>query len=182
MFEAVGEGHKIMHEGPRQGLDLEELERLAQAATPGPWFHTTCDMVGTTESFFDEDFLCVCRTDVPEENKHSTDNASYVVAACNAVPELIAENRELRERARELEIREVDYIEERDALLCTKNTLERQRDWLAKLLGDLCTTQKDGECPLFYACPASGFGWSCGNAIKEDWIYTAEQAAKEAGE
>lgn len=60
--------------------------------------------------------------------------------------------------------------------------LERQRDYLAKLLGDLCTTQKGGDCPLFYACPASGFGWSCGNAIKEDWIYTAEQAAKEAGE
>jgi hypothetical protein len=77
------------------------------------------------------------------------------------MPELIAENRALQERVR---------------------ALERQRDWLAKLLGDLCVTQKDGECPLFYACPASGFGWSCGNAIKEDWIYTAEQAAKEAGE
>ncbi len=67
-------------------------------------------------------------------------------------------------------------------LVARVRELERQRDWLAKLLGDLCTTQKDGECPLFYACPASGFGWSCGNAIKEDWIYTAEEAAKEAGE
>lgn len=142
-------------------IDLEELERLAAQATPGPWFHTTCDMVGTTESFFDEDFLCVCRTDVPEENKHSTDNAAYVVAACNAVPELIAENRALQERVQEL---------------------EAQRAYLAKLLGDLCTAQKDGTCPLFYACPASGFGWSCGNAIKEDWIYAAEQAVKEAGE
>jgi hypothetical protein len=81
-------------------------------------------------------------------------NAAYIVASCNAVPSLIARVR----------------------------MLERQRNWLAKLLGDLCTTQKDGECPLFYACPASGFGWSCGSAIKEDWIYTAEQVAKEDGE
>ena len=65
-------------------------------------------------------------------------------------------------------------------LLGLVRRLECQRDYLAKLLGDLCTTQKDGECPLFYACPASGFGWSCGNAIKEDWIYTAEQTVKEA--
>jgi hypothetical protein len=60
--------------------------------------------------------------------------------------------------------------------------LEVQRDYLAKLLGDLCTSQKDAQCPLFYNCPASNFGWSCGNTIKEDWIYAAEESAKEAGE
>ena len=62
------------------------------------------------------------------------------------------------------------------------NELEAQRDYLAKLLGDLCTSQKDGQCPLFYACPAPGLGWSCGNAIKENWIYAAEKAEEGDGE
>lgn len=133
-------------------IDLEELERLAAQATSGPW------EVGEFASIHNG-FEGVA-TAYAGNSKMNKD-AAYIVEVCNSAPELIAEHRALREKVREL---------------------ERQRDWLAKLLGDLCTAQKDGECPLFYACPASGFGWSCGNAIKENWIYAAEQAAKEAGE
>lgn len=140
-------------------IDLEKLERLHKAATPGPW-EVRKDKENWRGARYEVEthkgrpvgYVC---------NWNSKVDAAYIVAACNALPDLIAENRELRERGREL---------------------KKQRDYLAKLLGDLCTTQKDGDCPLFYACPASGFGWSCGNAIKEDWIYTAEQAAKETGE
>lgn len=130
---------------------IDELERLEAQATPGPW-RVKC----ANEICAGEKKVHLAR--VMLSYKEWEANANYIVAACNAVPELIAEHSALRERVREL---------------------EAQRAYLAKLLGDLCTTQKDGQCPLFYACPASGFGWSCGNAIKEDWVYAAEQAAKE---
>jgi cell division protein FtsB len=97
-------------------VDLDELERLAAKATPGPWYY---DATGVFKWHFLLEKRHVCEF-VTEAN------AVYITAACNALPELIAENRELRERVRELEIREVDYIEERDALLCTKYALERQ--------------------------------------------------------
>jgi hypothetical protein len=141
-------------------IDLDELERLAAEATPGPWVirhgdgwynKHSYEIEASNESHVAETLYAY----------NGEADAAYITAACNAVPELIAENRALQERVREL---------------------ERQRVYLAKLLGDLCTAQKDGQCPLFYACPASGFGWSCGNAIKEDWVYAAIQAAKEDGE
>lgn len=31
MFETIGEGHKIMHEGPKQELDLEQRIRELEA-------------------------------------------------------------------------------------------------------------------------------------------------------
>lgn len=73
-------------------IDLEELERLHKAATPGPWTleknHTAYDAWG--ESVFST------------EQTHNLDNnLAYIVAACNAVPLLSARVREL-ERDREL--------------------------------------------------------------------------------
>lgn len=143
MFEQIGEGHKIMAEGPKKEIDLDELERLAKAATPGPW-----DVSMKNLTIYDPFGDSVAST---EQTHNQEANLHYIAVACNAVPGLIARIREL----------------------------ERQRDWLAKLLGDLCTAQKDGQCPLFYNCPAAQFGWSCGSTLKQDWIYVAE---KEAGE
>lgn len=72
-------------------IDLEELERLAKAATSGPWIHQQ-----------DECFLDVQEIRNPNGGAVadfvSQNNASYIVAACNAVPELIARVRELEER------------------------------------------------------------------------------------
>ena len=70
-------------------IDLEELERLAKAATPGPW-----EMVDARAFLDDEDFEI-------RNGGHcigygtSGKDAAYIVAACNAVPELIARVREL---------------------------------------------------------------------------------------
>lgn len=78
-------------------IDIEELERLAAQATPGPW-----KMVDARAFLDDEDYEI-------RNGQHcigygtAEDDAAYIVAACNAVPELIAENRELRERVRVLE-------------------------------------------------------------------------------
>lgn len=76
-------------------VDLEKLEWLHKAATPGPWVHEP------DENFLDHDcqiirgntaFVCEFVTEK---------NAAYIVAACNAVPELIKRVRELE---RELEV------------------------------------------------------------------------------
>lgn len=189
MFEMIGEGHKIMAEGPKKEIDLDELERLAKAATPGPWEVTG---KGVPEYITDANpnrkIARILRTPRAYE-----ENAHYIVAACNALPGLIAENRALRARVQELE-REIDNCDsevnywreeyESEVKFAEQQiqSLKRQRDWLAKLLGDLCTAQKDGQCPLFYNCPAAQFGWSCGNAIKENWIYAAEKAEEGDGE
>ena len=87
-------------------IDLEELERLAKAATQLPWEVDDCNniriapkgrpIVATIHDY--EDYL-------PRMG-----DASYIVAACNAVPELIAENIELK----------------------------RQRTWLAEQLTYVC--------------------------------------------
>jgi hypothetical protein len=98
------------------------------------------------------------------------------------IHELEAENRALRERVRELEFREVDYIEERDALLCTKYALERQRELLARNIADVgwCLGCQIAACPNVgsHLDPLLVNREEC----KEMIIQWSEKAAKEAGE
>ena len=143
------------------GVDTLKLEALAKAATPGPWEVDDCNniriapkgrpIVATIHDY--EDYL-----------PRMTD-AAYIVAACNALPALITENRILRERVQRLEMRVADYIEERDALVCTKYALEQQREWLAKKCEELSDDVEDSFMP--YHIPA------------KEWIKRAEQATKE---
>lgn len=110
MFEAIGEGHKIMAEGPKKEIDLDALEQLAAQATPGPWEVDDCNniriapkgrpIVATIHD--DEDYL------------PRMADAQYIAAACNAVPELIA-------RVRELE-RQRDWLAERLNFICHSDT------------------------------------------------------------
>jgi hypothetical protein len=111
------------------GTKIDELERLAKAATPGPW---------KDKSFkrnYDWGVICsggkriaqCTSADVTDERKRVTfeeklANAAYIAAACNAVPELIAKNRALQERVRELE-RELEVYREEKQL-----EWERSRD------------------------------------------------------
>lgn len=132
---------------------LEKLERLAKAATPGPW---------KDKSFkrnYDWGVICsggkriaqCASADVTDEIKRVTfeeklANAAYIAAACNAVPELITENRALQKQMREM---------------------ERQRDWLAQKCEELSDDPEDFFMPY--------------NTPTKEWIDRAEQAAKEAG-
>lgn len=70
-------------------IDLEELERLAKAATPGPWKHRTISKTATVILAADTP-LCATKYSVNKDH-----DAAYIVAACNAVPSLIARVREL---------------------------------------------------------------------------------------
>ena len=75
-------------------IDLDELERLAKAATPGPW-----------EAWIMKQPLyhAIMPSDYPlrpslGQTKHDAD-ARFIVAACNAVPELIKMYREADDEA-----------------------------------------------------------------------------------
>jgi hypothetical protein len=77
-------------------INLEELERLAAQATPGPWKVVVSDKYTFTVAILPPDFP---QTPLVVRIRDEQD-AAYIVAACNAVPELIARVREL-ERQRE---------------------------------------------------------------------------------
>lgn len=76
---------------------LDELERLREAATPGPWKHNIeprRDGMGFIWPF----------SSIESEDANVTDNitradAAYIVAACNAVPRLIEMVKYLSEEA-----------------------------------------------------------------------------------
>lgn len=108
-------------------VDIEKLEELAKAASPLPWrtngwcIHDANGMIPVADIRF--------------EKACDQENARYIVAACNAVPELLKmyreaddeaadansawqkvrrENLALQERVRELEVKlEVYYKEKR---------------------------------------------------------------------
>ena len=77
-------------------IDLNELERLAEAATPGPWETVTYGIYARNHRGH---LIPVAETILPDcfddaYTAHKKD-AAFIVAACNAVPELIARIREL---------------------------------------------------------------------------------------
>jgi len=77
--------------------------------------------------------------------------------ALEALPELIAENRALREKVQKL---------------------EQQRDWLSQKCEAFCLEGDNEYCSY---CPFLE-GTACLDIDVNDWITAAEQAAKEAGE
>ena len=92
-------------------IDLEKLESLAKAATPGPWVANNWGRVWYTPNPDSKQLVCDTLRNTVRNPKRWRDNARLIAAMREALPELIAENRALRERVREL---------------------ERQRDWLIR--------------------------------------------------
>lgn len=90
-------------------VDLDELERLLERATPGEW--ESIEEVGV-ENFANSiyapagewDGLLLARAD----QNGSTDNAALIVALHNSAAAMIAEIRELRGLLREAEVKLVD--------------------------------------------------------------------------
>ena len=90
-------------------LDLDELMRLREAATPGPWAvfgDDGFDEFRGIESPTHCETICPTVQDYAENSDGYVDyavatdgvsepNAAYIVAACNAVPELVQRIREL---------------------------------------------------------------------------------------
>lgn len=88
-------------------INLDELMRLHDAATQG---HYMVDYVNHVRIYADSHQHAIARTYGSELNgigcasmtgENERNNAAYICAACNAVPELVA-------RIRELEARQVE--------------------------------------------------------------------------
>lgn len=69
-------------------IDLDELMRLREAATPGPWKHR----YAWREDVFSGSIKNEDGEDVSTDN-HA--DAAFICAACNAIPELVQRVREL---------------------------------------------------------------------------------------
>lgn len=113
-------------------VDLERLERLAKAATPGPW--VVAHLCTNANFVFAQAPDCDMVFHAREED------VQYITEACNSAPELIVENRALRERVAE-------YSAELAVLLGVKHDLEqrvRELEEEGRTLGErLCETEHD---------------------------------------
>lgn len=159
MFDAIGEGHKIMHEGQTKELDLDELERLAAQATPGPWKEGRHDMFSIVEGahakyIYANSIPVAISTGEEKDCERVLADARYIAAACNAVPSLIARVREL----------------------------ERQREYLAR---ELSSDDDQADCDHTHLPCEHRSVWYCKAGLKgqmQCWISEAEKFAKEGGE
>ena len=82
---------------------LDKLERLAKAATPVPWKDAGIGRIRAANKR--QEFVADCAPIVIYRNKtliKSMANSAYILAACNAVPSLIARVRELERQRNKL--------------------------------------------------------------------------------
>ena len=142
--------------------DLENLEALAAAATPGPW-EATGPVEDPVDSIVDSDSGLVAST---EESARPGEDTAFIAAARDAVPALIAEVRRLRarpwERMREMGFtvdtaNDLGVVAERDALRSEVEQLKlgladekRQYDEeiarLRRRLFDACGERNEARC------------------------------------
>lgn len=83
-------------------IDIDELMRLREAATPGPWkvkigdFEAEDGYGTVTAPYVEADGKTICVPfDRGPNDENNEDDAAYICAACNAVPELVKDIREL---------------------------------------------------------------------------------------
>lgn len=135
-------------------LDLNKLEQLVKTTTSGSWWASKYGIYKSTQS--DDVFV--------GQISESTDS-DYIIAACNSMPELIAENKALQERA-QMRQELVEQYEQDIARLRQKiRKLEQQKNWLAKKCENLYKDSGDHFLPCTIPTTV--------------WIKRAEQATKE---
>lgn len=149
-------------------LDLEKLEKLAKAATPGPWDYDATG--GFRWVFLEKRHVFESTTDA---------NAAYIVAACNSLLDIIKMYREADDKAnnawRILLEAQARIVEVQKRV----QELEAQRDWLVNELcvGTQCDFPSQIECKYRtergYYCPERKEKFKC-------WVAHAEKATKEA--
>ena len=163
-------------------IDLEKLERLHAEATPGPW---------TQRGNF---IFCAQNKRlayVEAERALDLQTAAYIVAACNSLPDLIAENRALQERVQTLEREigdcnsevsywreeyegEVQFAEDRI------RELERQKKLLAAKVVEISNVKFCKDCKFRGPCYLNNAKVTEDtNVCVEAVIYWTEQTSKE---
>lgn len=164
-------------------VDIEKLEKLMAQATPGPWFCKSVPGLGggrhnRPHIFADGVCLPVASLSVIK----GEEDAAYIVAACNSLPDLIAENRALQERA-QMRQELVEQYEKDIARLRQKvRELETQRDYLLDKVVIEDNTDDIDYCPIpvDYPCSyRSKCGWGCETGSREQrkgcWIKALEE-------
>lgn len=90
-------------------IDLDELMRMHDAATPGPWKKMLPKvLVAEDPKNIYGIPLCIA---IHDDNAQAAADAAYIVAACNAVPELVARIRELEEQLSAQSLKQVSALE-----------------------------------------------------------------------
>ena len=99
-------------------VNLDELMRLREAATPGPWSVKIGDFeaedgYGTVSaSYVEADGKTICVPfDRGPDDENDEDDTAYIVAACNAVPELVARIRALEAQLNMANLKQVSALE-----------------------------------------------------------------------
>ena len=88
-------------------VDIDKLMKLHNEATKGPWEVTDkCAHLYITDSNPNREIAKIGR-----KPKHHEENAAYIVAACNSIPDLIHRIRELEGKVTDLQI-ELDTANE----------------------------------------------------------------------
>lgn len=157
-------------------IDIDELERLAKAATSLPW-----KMVDASAFLEDEDFEIRNGGHCIGYGTNEKD-AAYIVAACNELPKLIKEIRDLEVYSAYLETVNSDLIAEMNGYMAKVADLEKQVRELERQNSFFLKSLKEN-----YICPYSYCKYDVGSELdegecaatdsRECWI----QAAKEAG-
>lgn len=131
-----------MDEGTRAMIDVGELRRLIEAATPGPW---ALDSDEEYDIMIDGDdpFACVLEGFLVGAHRPTREaNAALIVAAVNALPSLLDENERLREALERAEAKFRHY-DDLHRLKCTAEgdeKADRNRE-----MADMCRTALTGE-------------------------------------
>ena len=99
-------------------IDLDELMRLHDAATPGPWsvkigdFESEDGYGTVTAPYVEADGKTICVPfDRGPDDENNEDDTAYIVAACNAVPELVSWIRELEAQLNTANLKQVSALE-----------------------------------------------------------------------
>ena len=93
-------------------IDLDELMKLREAATPGPWKSCTDEVYVCGElSYYDYVGNAEGQEVVSRITSVSEEDSAYICAACNAIPELVARIRELEAQLRATNTTQVSALE-----------------------------------------------------------------------
>lgn len=157
-------------------IDIEKLEKLMAQATPGPW------EVKTLPTNPDFNYAASDRVRSGMVFHASAEDTTYIVTVCNSLPDLIAENRALQERA-QMRQELVEQYEKDIARLRQKvRELETQRDYLLDKVIIEDNTDDIDYCPIpvDYPCSyRSKCGWGCETGSREQrkgcWIKALEE-------
>jgi len=157
--------------------ELGRLERICEAATPGPWEAERIQLSDGTEWWamapMSKRLFSVAVITNEHGQTNEASNASFIAASRTALPSLIAEVRRLRERVAELETEQLCFR-------CggTGKMLARQQPCGCVV----CSCEDDERCHGCGAC-ACGGGDKC--AVGTKWAVFTECdkcAAAEGGD